>query len=146
MAGGRRTAAIVAAQYLKRLPCITTIYAGSCESRALIRISERGASKIVLMLFSNQEMAQIAEENHMSLGSLKTNYMVSRKGNDGIFIFQATYNHTSHARPPDDGKIRDLKPDLSWATVSGQHIIPKPGVLKRPPLSLNVIYAKTDMD
>ncbi len=146
MAGGRRTAAIVAAQYLKRIPCITTIYAGSCESRALIRISERGVSKIVLMPFSNQEIAQIAEENHISLGALKKNYMVARKGGNGIFLFQATYAHTSHARPPDDGKIREIKPDLSWTTVSGQHIIPKPGVLKYPPLSINVIYTKTETD
>ena len=28
MVGGRRTAAIVASQYLKRLSCITTVYAG----------------------------------------------------------------------------------------------------------------------
>ena len=33
--GGRRTAAIVAAQYFKCLPCITTVYVGSSESRAL---------------------------------------------------------------------------------------------------------------
>ncbi len=49
MVGGRRTAAIVAAQYLKRIPCISTIYAGSSESRALIRISERGVTKLVLL-------------------------------------------------------------------------------------------------
>lgn len=42
MAGGRRTAAVVASQYLKRIQCITTVYAGSSETRALIRISERG--------------------------------------------------------------------------------------------------------
>ena len=34
MVGGRRTAAIVAAQYLKRIPCISTVYVGSSESRA----------------------------------------------------------------------------------------------------------------
>ncbi|MBI5896076.1 MAG: hypothetical protein HZB24_08765, partial [Desulfobacterales bacterium] len=39
MVGGRRTAAIVAAQYLKRMQCISTVYVGSSESRALIRIS-----------------------------------------------------------------------------------------------------------
>ena len=63
MAGGRRSAAIVAAQYLKRIPCISTVYAGSSESRALIRISERGVSKAILMPFTPAEMNQIAEEN-----------------------------------------------------------------------------------
>ena len=38
MAGGRRTAAIVAAQYMKKIPGITTVYAGSSETRSLIRI------------------------------------------------------------------------------------------------------------
>jgi len=140
MAGGRRTAAIVAAQYLKRIPCISTIYAGSCESRALIRISERGVSKVILMRLSNQEMTKLAEANQLSLNAFKKNYMVSRKGSSGIFLFQATYAFTNHARSPDDGKIRDIKPDLSWVSVGGQHIIPRPGVAKCRPLPLNAIY------
>jgi hypothetical protein len=144
MAGGRRTAAIVAAQYLKRIPCITTVYAGSCESRALIRISERGVSKIVLMPFSSQEVIQIANDNHISYKALKSKYQVGSNDADSIFLFQATYSPTSQARPPDDGKIRELKPDLSWATVSGQHILPKPGVAKYPPLPVNAIYAKSE--
>jgi hypothetical protein len=140
MAGGRRTAAIVAAQYLKRIPCITTIYAGSCESRALIRISERGASKIVLMPFSEEEISQFAEANQLTVKTFRKNYMIHGKGKNGIFLFQATYSLTSHGRPPDDGKIRELKPDLSWISVGGQHILPKPGVPKYPPLPLNAIY------
>jgi hypothetical protein len=144
MAGGRRTAAIVAAQYLKRIPCITTVYAGSCESRALIRISERGVSKVVLMPFSSQEVIQIAHENHIAYKALKNNYQVANIEGDSIFLFQATYSPTSQARPPDDGKIRELKPDLSWVTVSGQHILPKHGVVKYPPLPVNAIYSKSE--
>ena len=71
MAGGRRSAAIVAAQYLKRIPCISTIYAGSSESRALIRISERGVSKAILMPFTPTELTQIAEENHIAPRTFK---------------------------------------------------------------------------
>ena len=140
MAGGRRTAAIVAAQYLKRIPCISTIYAGSCESRALIRISERGPSRIILINLTNAEMTQIAESNSISLLKFKKNYMVFREKNEGIFLFQATYVPTGPAYPPEDNKIRDLKLDLSWIRVYGQHIIPKPGVKKHPPLPLNFIY------
>ena len=140
MAGGRRTAAIVAAQYFKRIPCISTIYAGSCESRALIRISERGVSKVVLMPFSDEEILQFTEANGLSTKSFRKNYMVAHEGKTSIFLFQATYSLTSQGRPPDDGKIRELKPDLSWVSVGGQHIIPKPGVAKYPPLPLNAIY------
>lgn len=140
MAGGRRSAAIVAAQYLKRIPCISTIYAGSSESRALIRISERGVSKAILMPFTPAELTQIAQENHIAPRTFKKYYVIDNNGKYGVCIFQATYAYTSHSRPPDDGKLRDLKPDLSWLTVGGQHILPKPGVWKYPPLSTNLIY------
>jgi len=62
MVGGRRTAAIVAAQYLKRIQCISTIYVSSSETRGLIRISERGTTKLVLMKFTDAESQAIAAE------------------------------------------------------------------------------------
>lgn len=139
-AGGRRTAAIVAAQYLKKIPCISTVYVGSSESRALMRISERGVSRSILMKFTDEELHQILEANSLTPNTFKKNYMVASEGKDGIFIFQATYLYTNQARPPDDGKLRELNPDLYWLTVGAQHIIPKPGVWKYPPLPINVIY------
>jgi len=140
MVGGRRTAAIVAAQYFKRIPCITTVYAGSSESRALIRISERGTARSVLMKFSEKEMAEIAAASGISLMTFKKNYVVAHVEKRSVCIFQTTYAYTSHARPPDDGKLRDIKPDLYWLSVGGQHILPKPTVWRYPPLPLNVIY------
>ncbi len=140
MVGGRRTAAIVTAQYMKKIPCITTVYAGSSESRALLRISERGVSKSILMKFTDQEMAQIASANNLIPRTFRKNYSVAREKSDGICIFQVVYSNTNHARPPDDGKLREIKPDLSWLTVHAQYILPKPGVWKYPPLPINVIY------
>jgi len=140
MAGGRRTAAIVAAQYLKRVPCITTVYVGSSESRALIRISERGVSKSVLMKLADNELNQVAEANYITPLTFKKNYVLARERKDSVCIFQTTYSYTSQARPPDDGKLRKLKLDLNWLTVGGQHLCPKPGVWKYPPISLNMIY------
>jgi hypothetical protein len=140
MAGGRRTAAIVAAQYLKRIPCITTVYAGSSGSRALIRISERGVSKAILMKFSDNEIAELAASNSMSPITFKKNYVVARDRKDNICIFQVTYYFTNSARPPDDGKLRELKTDLYWQTVDSQYILPKPGRWKYPPLPHNIIY------
>lgn len=141
MVGGRRTAAMVAAQYLKRIPCISTVYAGSSESRALIRISERGVYKAVLIQLGEEEMTQIAESNQMVLRTFKKNYLVAREGRTGVCIFQATYNFTNYARPPDDGKLREINPDVNWLTVGDQHVLPKPGVMKYPPLPLNWIYS-----
>lgn len=141
MVGGRRTAAVVAAQYLKHIPCISTIYVGSSEARALIRISERGVSKAILMLFSEGEMQQIADANHLILQTFKKNYVVAKEGKRGICIFQVTYAFTNHARPPDDGKLREINPDVNWLTVGQEHILPKPGVAKYPPLPISLIYS-----
>jgi len=140
MAGGRRTAAIVASQYMKRIPGITTVYAGSSETRSLIRISERGVSKAVLMKFSPTDQEQIAESKNLSPHLFKKYYVIAREDKDAVCIFQATYAQTYHSRPPDDGKLRDIKPDLNWLAVGEQHILPKPGVWKYPPLPINIIY------
>jgi hypothetical protein len=141
MVGGRRTAAIVAAQFLKRIPCISTIYVGSSESRALIRISERGVSKAVLQPLTEDEMEQLSNSNNMALPTFKKNYVVAREGRKGICIFQVTYSYTNHARPPDDGKLREINPDVNWLAVGQEHILPKPGVFKYPPLPISLIYS-----
>jgi hypothetical protein len=120
--------------------CISTIYAASSESRALIRISERGASKAVLIKINESEIEQISEANDIKARTFKKNYVVAWEKKRGVCIFQATYSFTNHARPPDDGKLREIKPDLNWLSVGGQHIMPKPGVWKYPPISLNLIY------
>ncbi len=141
MAGGRRTAAIVAAQYLKRIPCISTVYAGSSESRSLIRINERGVAKAILMPFSKEEVNQICQDNKMTPRSFQKNYAVARHRNRPVCIFQTTYAYTTHARFPDDGKLRELKPDPYWLTVGSQHILPKPGDWRHAPLPMNIIYS-----
>ncbi|MBI9074783.1 MAG: hypothetical protein JEZ02_05155 [Desulfatibacillum sp.] len=140
MAGGRRTAAIVAAQFMRKLPCISTIYAGSSETRATIRISENGVSKCILMKLNAKEMERIAQENFLTLSTFKKNYLVAKEGNSGVTIFRATYYHTTQAGPPEDGKLRELKPDLHWLRVESQHLLPKPGVFKFAPLPYNIIY------
>ena len=135
-----RTAAIVAAQYLRRVPGITTVYASSSASRALIRICERGVAKLVLMKFSKTDLEQLAAQNGLSFHKIKKYYVIAREGKERVCIVQAAYSQTSQARPPEDGKLRDIKPDLNWLTVGDQHVLPKPSVWKYPPLPVNVIY------
>ncbi len=141
MAGGRRTAAIVAAQFLRRISCISTVYVGSSESRSLLRISERGASKAVLMKFEDEELRQLAENHRIAPRTFQKNYVITKIGKYSVCIFQVVYNLTNQSRPPEDGKLRELKPDLSWLTVEGQFLLPKPNVWKYPPIPLNIIYS-----
>jgi hypothetical protein len=141
MVGGRRTAAIVASQYLKRIACISTVYVGSSESRTLIRLSERGVSKAALIFLREDEIQQIAALHNLSDRTFKKYYVVANQGKGGICIFQATYAYTNHARPPDDGKLREINPDVNWLTVGQEHILPRPGVAKYPPLPISLIYS-----
>jgi hypothetical protein len=71
---------------------------------------------------------------------VKKYYVMAREGKERVCIVQATYSTTSQARPPEDGKLRDIKPDLNWLTVGEQQILPKPAVWNYPPLPVNVIY------
>jgi len=141
MVGGRRTAAVVAAQYLRRIPCISTIYVASSESRALIRCTERGVSKSVLIKLSSKEMAEIAEANNLTLAMLKKHYMVEKEGKSGVFIFKATYAPTIHALPSEGGKLREVIPEPYWLTVKQQQILPKTGVWDWAPITHNLIYS-----
>ena len=139
-AGGRRTAAVLAAQFLRRVPCISTVYVASCESRGLYCISERGVSKYILMNLTDTEIKDLSEAHNMRVGSFKRNYLVAKEAGGGIVVFQTTYERTSHARFPEDGKLRALNSEFSWMTVTHQSIVPKPGAWASPPLPYNIIY------
>lgn len=61
MAGGRRTAAAVAAQYFRQFDGITTVYVASSESRGLLRMDEKGVSKAVLVEIADDRVKSLAE-------------------------------------------------------------------------------------
>jgi hypothetical protein len=92
------------------------------------------------MKFTAAESQAIAAEAGISDASFGKNYVIYQEGPENVCIFQATYAYTTPSRPPDDGKLRKMKPDLSWLSVSGQHLLPRPGVKRHPPLPLNLIY------
>ena len=140
LSGGRRTAAIVAAQYFRLLPCITTIYVASTESRNLLRIDERGVSKSVLIQLNNTEVKKLIGLMEISQKSFTKNYVVAKEKKKFICILNVRYNYTSHSLPPMDGKLRELNPDTNWLSVSEEHILPKPYILNHPPIPHKMIY------
>jgi len=138
--GGRRTASVVGAQFLRRVPCISTIYVASCESRGLYRISERGVSKYILMKLTDNDIQNIAQMHNLQARTVKKNYVVAEEEGEGIVVFQTTYERTSHARFPEDGKLRELNSEYFWMTVVNQSILPKAGVWDKTPLPYSIIY------
>ncbi|UCG11900.1 MAG: hypothetical protein JSU72_15480 [Deltaproteobacteria bacterium] len=139
--GGRRTAAVVAAQFLKKMEFISTVYVASAESRTLTRISERGVTRFVLVKLPVEEISRLANENRMEFDKLVERFIVNMEDDYGIGIFQVVYRNTVHSKPPEDGRLRKLKPDYQWLTVSDQLLIPMPGNLEVYPIPYSTIYA-----
>ncbi|MCF8045339.1 MAG: hypothetical protein K9J83_05720 [Desulfarculaceae bacterium] len=141
MAGGRRTAAITAAQYLRKIGGITTVYAGSSESRALLQIDEKGISKSVLVRFDPSEVKEIAGSAKLSQNNFTKNYVIAKEGKYSVVIFRARYAYTGHALPSEGGKLREMKVDTNWLRVCSEFLLPKPFVKRYPPIPKKMIYA-----
>jgi len=140
MSGGRRTAAIVAAQYFRQLPGITTVYVSSSESRNLLRIDERGICKSVLFKLPGSEIKKLAGNAGITQNSFTKNYVIARQRKNFICILNVKYDYTSHAMPSEGGRLRELKLDTNWLTVSQEHILPKPSTLIHPPIPYKMVY------
>ena len=141
MAGGRRTAAIVAAQYFRQFDHITTIYVSSSESRNLLRIDENGISKAVLVKLKVEQVRELAKLCGITQNTFTKNYVVARLRRSYVCILHVSYDYTSHALPSEGGRLRELKADTSWLTVAREHILPKPAVNRHAPIPYKMIYA-----
>jgi len=138
--GGRRTAAIVAAQFLKKMEFISTVYVASSESRTLTRISERGVSRFVLVKVPMEEAARLADESRMKIDNFLERFLVDVKEDYGVGIFQVVYRNTTHSKPPEDGRLRELRTDYQWLTVSDQLLVPLRGNPEIYPIPYSYIY------
>jgi hypothetical protein len=140
LAGGRRTAAIVAAEYFRQFPGITTVYVSSSESRNLLRIGERGISKSLLVKLPPDEIKKLAEIAGITQNMFTKHYVIARLRKDFVCILNVKYDYTSHSLPSEGGRLRELNPDTNWLTVAEERILPKPSVLNHPPIPYKMVY------
>jgi hypothetical protein len=138
--GGRRTAAVVAAQFLKKMDFISTVYVASSESRTLTRISERGTTRFVLVRLPIEEISRLAADNRMEFDNFVKRFLVDLQDEHGVGVFQVVYRNTVHSKPPEDGKLRKLRPDYQWLTVSDQLLIPLRSHHDVYPIPYSTIY------
>ncbi len=141
MAGGRRTAAIIASQYFSRFGGISTVYVGSSESRSLLTMGDQGVSKNILVKLSLSRVNEIVKQTSVTKKQFLKNYVVARDSKSYISIFNVRYARTIHALPPEGGKLREMNPDINWLTVSSEAILPKPFVKQYAPLPCKMIYS-----
>ena len=138
--GGRRTAALIAAQYLKQIPGLTTVYVSSSETRTLTRYSEKGVARYAIIQLDKDYAHQIIEINRITPEAFRLGYVLGEsEGFYDVMLF-VIYKHTEWGQPPLDGKLRIIKPDFSWLAVDREMILPLSHALSSQPLVLKWIY------
>ncbi len=141
MVGGRRTAALVAAQFMERFDFISTVYVSSGEARTLFRLSEKGVQKYVLIRIAREDIAELARQARLTEKEFASAYLIDTKADYGVGILLVTYTHNEHSLPPPDGKLRELYPEYHWLNVDLQLLVPPPARADARPLSYSIVYA-----
>jgi len=139
-AGGRRTAGLIAAQLLRKQDFISTIFVSSSESRSMIKYSERSVSKFFLIHLTGNQITALAQRERMDPEVFKNSYLYPA---DGYYvgISEAVYDHTPYSKPPEDGKLRKLKPAYSWLRLRDEFLHPKASALTLRPINYKWVYA-----
>jgi len=137
--GGRRTAGLIAAQLLTKTDFLNTIYVSSSESRSMTKYSERGVSKFFLIRFQPSEIQALASREGMSTDAFASTYLYSAD-DYYVGISEAVYDYTVHSRPPEDGKLRKVKPAYNWLRLCDEFLHPRPDSQTRSPINYNWVY------
>ena len=141
--GGRRTAGLIAAQLLRKLDSISTIFVSSSESRAMYKYSERAVSKFFLIHLTIKQVNALAEQEGMEIDTFKSTYLYPAKG-FYIGISEAYYTHTIHSKPSEDGKLQKLEPAYNWLKLRDEFLHPKIEALDAKPISYDWVYTTTN--
>ncbi|MFH0812526.1 MAG: hypothetical protein V2A69_06765 [Pseudomonadota bacterium] len=139
-AGGRRTAGLITAQLLRRLDFISTVFVSSSESRSMVKYSERGVSKFFLIQLTEKQVTALAHKEGIGLEAFKSSYLYPA-GEYWVGIAEAVYEYTLHSRPPEDGKLRRLKPAYTWFKVRDEFLHPHINALNARPINYKWLYA-----
>lgn len=138
--GGRRTAGLIAAQLLRKLDCISTVFVSSSESRSMYKYSERGVSKFFLIQLTEKQINALAQRENLDFGTLVSNYLYPTEDSH-IAILEASYSSTHHSVPPEDGKLRKARPAYSWLKLTDELLHPKFTALDARPMPYSWVYS-----
>jgi hypothetical protein len=138
--GGRRTAGLITAQLLRKLNFISTVFVSSAESRSMVKYSERGVSKFFLIQLADHQIFALANQEEMSTEAFQASYLYPA-ANHWIGITEAVYDYTTHSKPPEDGRMRRVKPAYSWLKVSDEFLHPNINSLNARPINYKWVYS-----
>ncbi|MGA1865549.1 MAG: hypothetical protein ACMUHX_10865 [bacterium] len=139
--GGRRSAAVVASQYLSKENFNFRVYVASKESRAMTRIDNCNIYRYVLMKLNKDDLGPLLKEHKLKEEQFQKRYVVNMEKGDSVVIFLVIYARTPYSELPLDGKLRELNPDYRWLTVEDQLILPLPVISNARPIPFPTIYS-----
>ena len=137
--GGRRTAGLIASQLLRKLDFINTIFVSSSESRSMVKYSERGVSKFFLIQLVEDQITALSRRECMDVETFKTSYLYPANGYF-VGISEAVYQYTTYSKPPEDGKLRRVKPAYNWLRLRDEFLHPKDSLFDLRPIHYNWVY------
>ncbi len=138
-AGGRRTAGLIAAQLLKKMDYISTVFISSSEARSMIKYSERNVSKFFLIKLIDSQIKALAQRERMDSDNFKSAYLYPAV-DYYVGISEAVYTHTPHSVPPEGGKLRRLRPAYNWVKLRDEFLHPKSTSPALRPINYNWVY------
>ena len=140
--GGRRSAAVVASQYLSKENFNFRVYVTSKESRAMTRIDNINIYRYILMKLNKDDLDLLLKEQKIKEDQFQKRYVVNEEKGDLVVIFMVIYARTPYSQIPLDGKMRELNPDYRWLSVEDQLILPLPEVSNARPIPFPTIYSQ----
>ena len=137
--GGRRTAGLIAAQLLRKMNFISTVFVSSSESRSMMKYSERGVSKFFLIQLVDKQIKALAEKEGMNEETFKSRYLYPADGYH-VGISEAVYSYTLHSKPPESGKLRKINPAYNWLRLRDEVLHPNANSLDANSVNYNWVY------
>ncbi|MBW1802044.1 MAG: hypothetical protein JRJ85_15095 [Deltaproteobacteria bacterium] len=109
----------------------------------MIKYSERGVSKFFLIQLMNRQIKALAHREGMDPEAFKISYLYPA-GDYFVGISEAVYEHTPHSKPPDDGRLRRVKPAYNWLKLRDEFLHPKEDRPGLRPINYNWVYSQAD--
>jgi len=124
--GGRKSSSAIAAEYLRSRGINFTIYVGSCEQRALTKITPDKLSRYILLRLNEEQIESIEEENK----DFRQNYIVENYKGTDLVVLRVDYERIAKEK-------YSLEKNL--IKVGRKLIIPRRRLESEPKLDLNPI-------
>ncbi|MBI5814532.1 MAG: hypothetical protein HZB29_02850 [Nitrospinae bacterium] len=140
---GRRTAAVLAAQFLRQAPFYSTVFVSSSESRTMTKIAENGIAKYTLIKLENDDIAWI-EHHPNGNPDFRRKFLIHETEDFGVAVLMVVYAHNEHSKAPTDGRLREIKGDVAWLRIRNQLLIPKSDERLTRPIRYQTIYDQQD--